>query len=112
MQIKTKKFSCHRADSKPVKQEVNSTVILPPLVFPDSIVHKIFTSQLTKFFVKAGAFHSCKTLLAVTLKWSSLRKRLHQWCRWYNNRQTIPSSRVRNQPQIRKKQKDKKFFEK
>ena len=34
MQIKTKKFSCHKADSKPVKQEVNGTVILPPLVFP------------------------------------------------------------------------------
>jgi hypothetical protein len=26
--------SCHTADSKQVKQEVNSTVILPPLVFP------------------------------------------------------------------------------
>ena len=26
--------SCHTADSKPVKQEVNGTVILPPLVFP------------------------------------------------------------------------------
>jgi hypothetical protein len=26
--------SRHTADSKPVKQEVNSTVILPPLVFP------------------------------------------------------------------------------
>jgi hypothetical protein len=26
---------CHTADSKPVQQEVNSTVILPPLVFPD-----------------------------------------------------------------------------
>ncbi len=34
-QIKTKIVSCHTADSKPVKQEVNSTVILPPLVFPD-----------------------------------------------------------------------------
>jgi hypothetical protein len=32
--IKTKIVSCHTADSKPVKQEVNSTVILPPLVFP------------------------------------------------------------------------------
>jgi len=32
--IKTKILSCHKADSKPVKQEVNSTVILPPLVFP------------------------------------------------------------------------------
>jgi hypothetical protein len=35
LQIKTKIVSCHTADSKPVKQEVNSTVILPPLVFPD-----------------------------------------------------------------------------
>jgi hypothetical protein len=34
LQIKTKIFSCHTADSKPVKQEVNCTVILPPLVFP------------------------------------------------------------------------------
>ncbi len=32
--IKTKIVSCHTADSKPVKQEVNGTVILPPLVFP------------------------------------------------------------------------------
>jgi len=29
---KNKKFTCHTADSKPVKQEVNSTVILPPLI--------------------------------------------------------------------------------
>jgi hypothetical protein len=34
LQIKTKNVSCHTADSKPVKQEVNSTVILPPLVLP------------------------------------------------------------------------------
>jgi len=33
LQIKAKIFSCHTADSKPVKQEVNGTVILPPLVF-------------------------------------------------------------------------------
>jgi hypothetical protein len=33
LQIKTKNFICHMSDSKPVKQEVNSTVILPPLVF-------------------------------------------------------------------------------
>ncbi len=36
-QIKTKIFICHTADSKPVKQEVNGTVILPPLVFPGSV---------------------------------------------------------------------------
>ncbi len=33
-QIKTKTVSCHTADSKPVKQEVNGTVILSLLVFP------------------------------------------------------------------------------
>jgi hypothetical protein len=35
-QIKAKIVSCHTADSKQVKQEVNSPVILPPLVFPAS----------------------------------------------------------------------------
>jgi hypothetical protein len=34
LQIKTKIVSCHTADSKPVKLEVNGTVILPSLVFP------------------------------------------------------------------------------
>jgi hypothetical protein len=34
LQIKTKIVSCHTADSKPVKQEVNGTAILHPLVFP------------------------------------------------------------------------------
>jgi hypothetical protein len=33
-QIKTKIVSCHTADSKTVKQEANSTVILPLLEFP------------------------------------------------------------------------------
>ncbi len=40
MQIKSKIVNCHTADSKPVKQEVNGTMILPPLVFPGpSIAH-------------------------------------------------------------------------
>ncbi len=34
LKIKTKIVSFHTADSKPVKQEVNGTVMLPPLVFP------------------------------------------------------------------------------
>jgi hypothetical protein len=38
LQIKTKIVNCHTADFKPVKQEVNSTVILPPLVFPDMFI--------------------------------------------------------------------------
>ncbi len=36
LQIKTEIVSNHTADSKLVKQEINGTVILPPLVFPDS----------------------------------------------------------------------------
>jgi hypothetical protein len=32
--MKTKIARCHTADSKPVKPEVNGTVILHPLVFP------------------------------------------------------------------------------
>jgi hypothetical protein len=35
--MKTKIVSSLTADSKPVKQEVNGTVILPPLVFPESV---------------------------------------------------------------------------
>jgi hypothetical protein len=38
LQIKTKIVSCHTADSKLVKQEVNGTVIPPPLVFPASAI--------------------------------------------------------------------------
>jgi hypothetical protein len=34
LQIKTKIVSCHMADSKPVKQEVNCTVMLPPFSIP------------------------------------------------------------------------------
>jgi hypothetical protein len=41
LQIKTKIVSSHTADSKPVKQEVNGTVILPPLVFPVFCIHKL-----------------------------------------------------------------------
>jgi hypothetical protein len=37
LEIKTKIVS-HTADSKPVKQEVNGTVILPPLVFPAAAI--------------------------------------------------------------------------
>ena len=36
MQIKTKIVSGHTADSKPVKQENNGSVKLPPLVFPEA----------------------------------------------------------------------------
>ncbi len=43
--IKTKIVSCHTADSKPVKQEVNVTVILPPLVFPEWTIEIVVYTQ-------------------------------------------------------------------
>jgi hypothetical protein len=41
LQIKTKIVSCHTGDTKPVKQEVSGTVILPPLVFPASSIIRL-----------------------------------------------------------------------
>jgi hypothetical protein len=41
LQIKTKIVSFHGADSKPVKQDVNGTVELPPLLLPD-LANKMF----------------------------------------------------------------------
>ncbi len=40
LQIKSKIVSCNSADSKSVKQEVNGTVIHPPLVFPYLAISK------------------------------------------------------------------------
>ncbi len=62
LQIKTKNVSNHTADSKPVKQEVNGTVILPPSVFPGFcvkviIVHIIF-SPCAKIFARLEALTS------------------------------------------------------
>ncbi len=53
---KTKFVSRHTADSKSVKQEVNGTVILPPLVFPgytrrDKTRVQVPYSQHTIFFI-------------------------------------------------------------
>ncbi len=48
MKIKAKTVSCHTADSKPVKQEVNGTVILPPLVFPGEDIKPNKFSKLAK----------------------------------------------------------------
>jgi hypothetical protein len=54
LQIKTKIVSCHTADSKPVKQEFNGTVILPTLVFPASA--SPFFIIVTKFSVEFRRF--------------------------------------------------------
>jgi hypothetical protein len=65
LQIKRKNVSCHTADSKPVKQEVNGTVILPPLVFPGLRPR----AYLRVEYLKA----SFATLLAnISLGWNGL----------------------------------------
>ncbi len=46
LQIKTKIFSCHTADYKPVKPEVNGKVILPPFSIPGGME---LDQPLTKF---------------------------------------------------------------
>jgi hypothetical protein len=77
MKIKTKIVSCHTAGSKPVKQEVTGTLILPPLVFPvfsdQSVVaqfcHQLFTmiqpqkrkSPNREFTLLAATFFLYKT---------------------------------------------------
>jgi hypothetical protein len=47
LQIKTQIVSCHTADSKPVNQEVNCTVILPPLVFPGIAYRGVYIGDKT-----------------------------------------------------------------
>jgi hypothetical protein len=47
LKMKTKIVSCHTADFKPVKQEVNGTMILPTLVFPGGTFLTFFGESLT-----------------------------------------------------------------
>ncbi len=54
LQIKTKTVSCHTANSKPVKQEVNGTVILPPLVFHAFILIWSFFALICLRFIYIG----------------------------------------------------------
>jgi hypothetical protein len=67
LQIKTRIVSCHTADSKPVKQEVNGTVILPPLVFPVFSFHfsivtaRMLTPKNLKFKICFFKTFSCLT---------------------------------------------------
>ncbi len=49
--MKTKIVSCYTADSKQVKQEVKSTVILPPLVFLGTVDLLVLTSLVQLIFI-------------------------------------------------------------
>jgi hypothetical protein len=51
LQIKTKIVSCHIPNSKLVKQEVNGTVILPPLAFPGGQCYEAFFLRNLRIFV-------------------------------------------------------------
>ncbi len=66
LKIKTKIVICHTADSKPVKQEVNGTVILPSLVFPGFATVLL---QLAKTFLLKSIYRF-KTPGACTIKFS------------------------------------------
>ncbi len=84
LQIKTKIVSCHTADSKPVKQEVNSTVILLPLVFPAlSFLKKIRLPWKNVCSIKRTSLfgqvlnYNCKNLWNICLRiW---RQQLISW---------------------------------
>jgi hypothetical protein len=62
LQIKTKIVSCDKADSKPVKQEVDGTVILPPLVFPDYGHEKFYNIGPRSFEIQAKLLERSMTV--------------------------------------------------
>jgi hypothetical protein len=71
LQIKTKIVSSHTADSKPIKQEVNGTVMLPPLVFPGS---RVLIQPLLALKEK-GCIDTTKVYLQkLHLLWTNLTK--------------------------------------
>jgi hypothetical protein len=76
LQIKTKIVSCHLADPKTVKQEVNGTVILPPVVFPGWV---IVTPTLSNFLLCQMHFWSKVVVHIIPLK------RFHQthFCQFF-----------------------------
>ncbi len=61
MQIKTKIVCCHTAESKPVKPEVNGTVILPPLVFPAISLQALVSVTKIKSLISLPPGQSVKT---------------------------------------------------
>ncbi len=61
MQVKTKIVSCHTAESKPVKQEVIGTVILPPLVFPAISLQTLVSVTKVKSLIPLSPGQSVKT---------------------------------------------------
>jgi len=73
LQVKTKIVSSHTADSKPVKQEVDGTVILPPLVFPGCGMRSIFKVQIMKMVKLLLVIHSSKKIKVSFISFSTLK---------------------------------------
>jgi len=84
--MKTKIVSCHTADSKAVKLEVNSTVILPPLVFP-ALIMNIATKVMFRHCFQRPLYCSYYPEVEKSKQSSSIRC---LWCRsmvrylWFN----------------------------
>jgi hypothetical protein len=84
---KNKNVSCHTANSKPVKQEVSDTVILPPLVFPGYMHDNYRNDPWTNLrwqdktwavfnFKQGHAVSSFMTQNLTNLKWKTQPKQL------------------------------------
>jgi hypothetical protein len=77
--MKTIIVSCHTVVSKPVKMEVNGTLILPPLVFPAGThLINLFGYQFTCTFCKIAPFN-IGNIFSVAQKWPSLQKRMSKF---------------------------------
>ncbi len=78
-------FICKTDESKPVKQEVNGTAILPPLIFPGLSYSCLLSKELSSLLVAMGFILKCakiKKAFAVSNKvWiiTGLRYRMINW---------------------------------
>jgi hypothetical protein len=78
---KTKIVSSHTADSKPVKQEVNGTVILPPLVFPGSTnlqVDQLWLDQIKRLLTLSADRFQDDCVCRRTPRTAQRRRALHR----------------------------------
>jgi hypothetical protein len=69
--MKAEIVSCHTADSKPAKQEVNGTVILPPLVFPGWTLISRLVPQCPRHVVPSPSTKELRNRGATTLSITS-----------------------------------------
>jgi hypothetical protein len=71
LQIKTKIVRCQTADSKPVKQEVNGTVILPLLVLPGIRINREQRLEPNLFVKWQPVWKKIQILILMTLWWDN-----------------------------------------